>query len=64
MNDINNILIKYNYKEIIETFIDNKDESISELSRKIFINYLSESEKEYMPKINVNKKEKEDMIID
>ena len=64
MNDINNILIKYNYKEIIETLIDNKDESISELSRKIFINYLSESEKEYIPKINVNKKEKEDMIID
>ena len=64
MNDISNILIKYNYKEIIETLIDNKDESISELSRKIFINYLSESEKEYMPKINVNKKEKEDMIID
>lgn len=64
MNDINNILIKYNYKEIIETLIDNKDESISDLSRKIFINYLSESEKEYIPKINVNKKEKEDMIID
>ncbi len=64
MNDISNILIKYNYKEIIETLIDNKDESISDLSRKIFINYLSESEKEYIPKINVNKKEKEDMIID
>ena len=64
MNDISNILNKYNYKEIIETLIDNKDESISELSRKIFINYLSESEKEYIPKINVNKKEKEDMIID
>ena len=64
MNDINNILIKYNYKEIIETLIDNKDESISDISRKIFINYLSESEKEYIPKINVNKKEKEDMIID
>ena len=64
MNDINNILIKYNYKEIIETLIDNKDESISDVSRKIFINYLSESEKEYIPKINVNKKEKEDMIID
>ena len=64
MNDISNILIKYNYKEIIETLIDNKDESISDISRKIFINYLSESEKEYIPKINVNKKEKEDMIID
>lgn len=64
MNDISNILIKYNYKEIIETLIDNKDESISDLSRKIFINYLSESEKEYIPKMNVNKKEKEDMIID
>ena len=64
MNDISNILIKYNYKEIIETLIDNKDESISDLSRKIFINYWSESEKEYIPKINVNKKEKEDMIID
>ena len=64
MNDISNILIKYNYKEIIETLIDNKDESISDVSRKIFINYLSESEKEYIPKIDVNKKEKEDMIID
>ena len=66
-NEINatkNILDKYEYKKLIEFLIENKDESISEISRNTFIKYFSESENTYIPnKVNINKKE-EDMDIE
>ena len=62
-NEINatkNILDKYEYKKLIEFLIENKDESISEISRNTFIKYFSESENTYIPnKVNINKKEEE-----
>ena len=64
MNEIKNILAKYNYKEIIEYLIENKDESISDISRSTFIKYFSESENIYMPNKNKNKQKEEDMIIE
>ena len=65
MNIIKIQLDKYNYKEIIEYLIDNKDESISDISRTTFIKYFSKEENVYTPGISFNKKEeKEDMIIE
>ena len=65
MNIIKNKLDKYNYKEIIEYLIDNKDESVSDISRTTFIKYFSKEENVYIPGISLNKKEeKEDMIIE
>ena len=62
---IKNILDKYNYKNIIEYLIDDKDESISDISRTTFIKYFSKEENVYMPGLSFNKKEeKEDMIIE
>ena len=65
MKIIKNILEKYNYKNIIEYLIDDKDESISDISRTTFIKYFSKEENVYMPGLSFNKKEeKEDMIIE
>ena len=65
MKEMKNILGKYNYKEIIEYLIENKDESISDISRSTFIKYFSEEENVYIPnKTNDKKQEKEDMIIE
>ena len=64
MNEIKNILNKYNYKEIIEFLIENKDESISDISRSTFIKYFSDSENIYKPNKNKNKQKDEDMIIE
>ena len=65
MNIIKTILNNYNYKEIIEYLIENKDESISDISRTTFIKYLSKEENVYKPSKSNNKKdENEDMIIE
>ena len=65
MNIIKNILDKYKYKEIIEFLIENKDESISDISRNTFIKYFSETENTYEPnKINIMQKEEENMDIE
>ena len=66
MKIIKNILDKYNYKNIIDYLIDDKDESISDISRTTFIKYFSKEENVYMPGISFNKKEEkeEDMIIE
>ena len=64
MDEIKNILEKYNYKEIIEYLIENTDESISDISRSTFIKYFSESENIYVPNKNKNKQKDEDMIIE
>ena len=62
-NNINNILKildKNQFKEIIETLIENKDDSISDISRNIFIKYYSGPENLYIHKKN----DKTDMEID
>ena len=62
-NNINNILKildKNQFKEIIETLIENKDDSISDISRNIFIKYYSGPENLYIH----NKNGKIDMEID
>ena len=65
MNIIKTILNNYNYKEIIEYLIENKDESISDISRTTFIKYFSKEENVYKPSKSNNKKdENEDMIIE
>ena len=65
MKIVKNTLDNYNYKNIIEYLIDDKDESISDISRTTFIKYFSKEENVYMPGISFNKKEeKEDMIIE
>ena len=60
INEIKNILDKYKYKEIIEYLIDDKDKSISDISRITFIKYFSESENIYTQKKNNNKKEEKE----
>jgi hypothetical protein len=65
MNEIIKILEKYKLKETIEILIDNKDESISDISRSIFIKYFSVPENEYSnTKDNKDNKDIENMIID
>ena len=65
MNEIKNILDKYKYKDILEYLIENKDESISDLSRNTFIKNYSESENIYIPnKSNSKNEEKELMDIE
>lgn len=65
MNEIKNILDKYKYKDILEYLIENKDESISDLSRSTFIKNYSESENIYIPnKSNSKNEEKELMDIE
>ena len=55
--EIFKILEKYKFKEIVEIYIESKDESISDLSRSIFIKYFSSPENTY----NDNN---DDMIIE
>ena len=65
MNEIKNILDKFKYKDILEYLIESKDESISDISRSIFIKYFSDAENIYIPnKSNSKKEEKELMDID
>ena len=45
--EIINILNKFKFKNILEILIENKDESISDISRTIFIKYFSEPENIY-----------------
>ena len=46
--EIFKIFDKYKFKNIIDTFIESKDESISDLSRSIFIKYFSDPENTYI----------------
>ena len=68
ISKIISILNNHKYKELIEFFIESKDESISDISRSTFIKYFSEEENIYIPN-NINYKkekneEKGDMIIE
>ena len=68
ISKIISILNNHKYKELIEFFIESKDESISDISRSTFIKYFSEEENIYIPSNNNYKKEKNeekgDMIIE
>ena len=68
ISKIISILNNHEYKELIEFFIESKDESISDISRSTFIKYFSEEENIYIPNNNNYKKEKNeekgDMIIE
>ena len=68
ISKIISILNNHKYKELIEFFIESKDESISDISRSTFIKYFSEEENIYIPNNNNYKKEKNeekgDMIIE
>ena len=63
MNEIMKILEKYKFKETIEFLIENKDESISDISRSMFIKFFSTPENVYCQN---NKKNIDDnkMIIE
>ena len=62
INIIINFLGKYKFKEIVELLIENKDESISDISRSIFIKYFSSPENIYCN--NSINNDKDQMIID
>ena len=62
MNEIKNILDKYKYKDILEYLIENKDESISDLSRSTFIKNYSESENIYIPNQSNSKNEEKELM--
>ena len=62
INIIINFLGKYKFKEIVELLIENKDESISDISRSIFIKYFSSPENIYCN--NNISNDKDQMIID
>ena len=55
-----NMLNKNKFKEVVENLIENKDESISNISRSIFIKYFSEPENIYRKDDNNN----DNMIIE
>ena len=62
INYIIDFLSKYKFKEVVELLIENKDDSISDISRSIFIKNYSLPENIYGQ--NTINKEKNDMIID
>ena len=63
MNEIMKILEKYNFKETIEFLIENKDESISDISRSMFIKFFSTPENVYCQN-NKNNIDDNKMIIE
>ena len=56
------LLDKYKFKDTLEILIENKNESISEICRSIFIKYFSEAENIYQS--NNNNLNNNDMIIE
>lgn len=59
------LLEKYKFKDTLETLIEIKNDSISDISRKIFIKYFSAPENIYCQNNNINnKKNDNDMIIE
>ena len=68
IKEIIKILSKYKFKEIIEEYIENKDESISDISRTIFIKFFSGTENFFQNNNIKDNKEaqdnKDDMIIE
>ena len=68
IKEIVKILSKYKFKEIIEEYIENKDESISDISRTIFIKFFSGPENFFQNNNIKNNKDaqdnKDDMIIE
>ena len=68
IKEIIKILGKYKFKEIIEEYIENKDESISDISRTIFIKFFSGPENFFQNNNIKDSKDiqdnKDDMIIE
>lgn len=68
IKEIIKILSKYKFKEIVEEYIENKDESISDISRTIFIKFFSGPENFFHNNNIKNNKDtqdnKDDMIIE
>ena len=65
IKEIIKILSKYKFKEIVEEYIENKDESISDISRTIFIKFFSGPENFFQNNnIKDNNDDKDDMVIE
>ena len=68
IKEIIKILSKYKFKEIVEEYIENKDESISDISRTIFIKFFSGPENFFQNNNIKDNKDiqdnKDDMIIE